>query len=711
MLKLMDLEDRALWEGYRQTTVTNERAERALAALLTAQGTLKRSRGHAKPHPRWSPPCRRAFCRLGCVCASLAKGRRVVTHCRKPACMFGCSCLKHKMVLVRPSLTSPPEPELGDLIGQKAPGEAFPSNSELNTILEAETEVELEVELPVHLHRLWNRKAGEVDPEPLYVPTPVRFDAPLPSADFRVPKPAPFRTYVPRPNPVVRDEDKDPVYLYFESMMTCARVRGYMSKPPPERPLCYCKSVLCSGKEDDPYHYSVHLTAERRPPKDKARAPEPRQAPEEPRRTLEVLSECDWESERGPVLAAVCQRAAQGDLARPFRVGAFLVRPFGPALGREGRRPAPTRCSSAGEEGRAPSDRREAPRRDRAAKGFPFWSDVLPAGLLSAKKKQPGLPAKGLIEVNGKSYSQAKVQLGQMGALHMTSRLAAYLTGRWQPANQKRPVKAPPVSKLTGRGGHESPTSPPACPAGTATLGPAIAALGTSGPGFQPLASPVAPMLLVPVEDPDSDSAAPAGAGSPMPLVPGEGVVLHPVHGPSGGTPLFRHPSGRLVHLVPLDQLHPAPPDPPASSPDAVAHLPQASPPACKSASADTGAPSPSPTTPAPPPCPAETAPKPAPSFLGQRGTQTIRICPGVVVGGSLKGPTAPAGFTPLHVPRGPPRAPRGKPSPREGPALPESGTRRVLARNPAPRRDGQRGSRTFGLQRGTQVTRGHARA
>lgn len=32
----------------------------------------------------------------------------------------------------------------------------------------------------------------------------------------------------------VREEDKDPVYLYFESMMTCARVREYNSNPPPQ---------------------------------------------------------------------------------------------------------------------------------------------------------------------------------------------------------------------------------------------------------------------------------------------------------------------------------------------------------------------------------------------------------------------------------------------------------------------------------------------
>lgn len=32
----------------------------------------------------------------------------------------------------------------------------------------------------------------------------------------------------------MREEDKDPVYLYFESMMTCARVREYNSNPPPQ---------------------------------------------------------------------------------------------------------------------------------------------------------------------------------------------------------------------------------------------------------------------------------------------------------------------------------------------------------------------------------------------------------------------------------------------------------------------------------------------
>lgn len=32
----------------------------------------------------------------------------------------------------------------------------------------------------------------------------------------------------------IREEDKDPVYKYLESMMTCARVREFNSKPPPQ---------------------------------------------------------------------------------------------------------------------------------------------------------------------------------------------------------------------------------------------------------------------------------------------------------------------------------------------------------------------------------------------------------------------------------------------------------------------------------------------
>lgn len=39
------------------------------------------------------------------------------------------------------------------------------------------------------------------------------------------------------------------------------------------------------------------------------------------------------------------------------------------------------------------------------------------------------------LQVNGKSYPIAKLQLGHMGALHPANRLAAYITGRLDPVN------------------------------------------------------------------------------------------------------------------------------------------------------------------------------------------------------------------------------------------------------------------------------------
>lgn len=40
------------------------------------------------------------------------------------------------------------------------------------------------------------------------------------------------------------------------------------------------------------------------------------------------------------------------------------------------------------------------------------------------------------MQVNGKSYSQAKVLLGQLGSLHPVNRIAAFVTGRLQLVRQ-----------------------------------------------------------------------------------------------------------------------------------------------------------------------------------------------------------------------------------------------------------------------------------
>lgn len=44
-----------------------------------------------------------------------------------------------------------------------------------------------------------------------------------------------------------------------------------------------------------------------------------------------------------------------------------------------------------------------------------------------------------LLQVNGKTYPQAKLELGKMGALHPANRLAAYITGRICPVSQSGP--------------------------------------------------------------------------------------------------------------------------------------------------------------------------------------------------------------------------------------------------------------------------------
>lgn len=47
----------------------------------------------------------------------------------------------------------------------------------------------------------------------------------------------------------MREEDKDPVYLYFESMMTCARVREYNSNPPPQIHMFPTKKEMAEPEE------------------------------------------------------------------------------------------------------------------------------------------------------------------------------------------------------------------------------------------------------------------------------------------------------------------------------------------------------------------------------------------------------------------------------------------------------------------------------
>uniref|UniRef100_A0A8C8E890 MAX gene-associated protein n=1 Tax=Otus sunia TaxID=257818 RepID=A0A8C8E890_9STRI len=258
-VKLMDLEDCALWDGKPRTYITEERADISLATLLTAQASLKTKPIH-KIIRRRAPPCNNDFCRLGCICASLALEKRQPTHCRRPDCMFGCTCLKRKVLLVkgasknkkimkkgaRGNLVSSgtqEEQQEGEDVEEDGDGEEdeLKQKDKKKRKRVEYTICDSEPEQPVRNCPLWVKVEGEIDPEPTYIPTPSVIEpvksSLLPNTEVVLPSKhrsssgvKPGRVYTPKPNPVIREEDKDPVYLYFESMMTCARVRAYERK-------------------------------------------------------------------------------------------------------------------------------------------------------------------------------------------------------------------------------------------------------------------------------------------------------------------------------------------------------------------------------------------------------------------------------------------------------------------------------------------------
>ncbi|XP_070325145.1 MAX gene-associated protein isoform X3 [Odocoileus virginianus] len=410
-VKLMDLEDCALWEGKPRTYITEERADVSLTTLLTAQASLKTKPIHTIIRKR-APPCNNDFCRLGCVCSSLALEKRQPAHCRRPDCMFGCTCLKRKVVLVKGGSktkhlqrkSAHRDPVFYDNLGEEQKEEGEEGVKEEEEQLKEKkkrkkleyTICETEPEQPVRHYPLWVKVEGEVDPEPVYIPTPSVIE---PMRPLLLPQPEvssttvkgklltgikPARAYTPKPNPVIREEDKDPVYLYFESMMTCARVRVYERKKEEEREpspspspsfqqqgSCHSSPENCSVKEPASEQQPLKpLTCDLEDDSDKSQEKSwksscnegesastsyvHQRSPGGPTKLIEIISDCNWEEDRNKILSILSQHI----------------------------------------------------------------NSNMPQSL----------------KVNGKSYPQAKLLLGQMGALHPANRLAAYITGRLRPS-------------------------------------------------------------------------------------------------------------------------------------------------------------------------------------------------------------------------------------------------------------------------------------
>ncbi|XP_074091251.1 MAX gene-associated protein isoform X2 [Macrotis lagotis] len=486
-VKLMDLEDCALWEGKPRTYITEERADVSLTTLLTAQASLKTKPIH-KIIKKRAPPCNNDFCRLGCICASLALEKRQPAHCRRPDCMFGCTCLKRKVVLVkgrskkkrllrktarRDSIFS------GTLGDQKKEGGKEVTREE-DRLKEKKkrkkveyTICDTEPEQPIRHYPLWVKVEGEVDPEPVYIPTPSIVEPVKPTV---MPHPEilptssknkltngvkPVRVYTPKPNPVIREEDKDPVYLYFESMMTCARVRVYERKleegeqPSPLRQQSSCQSGTknYNAKEHDSEHQPMKQNVyEMEKDIDKSGEKSWRSScnegessstsymhqtsPGGPTKLIEIISDCNWEEDRNKILSILSQHINSNMPPQSLKVGSFIIELASQRKSRGEKNPpiyssrvkiSMPSCQDRDDTAEnsdsetpdgSPSHRKaddttfeqtnalEALREKlHGGKALPFYAGLSPAGKLVAYKQKPSSRTSGLIEV----ASNAKV--------------------------------------------------------------------------------------------------------------------------------------------------------------------------------------------------------------------------------------------------------------------------------------------------------------
>ncbi|XP_021257643.1 MAX gene-associated protein isoform X3 [Numida meleagris] len=548
-VKLMDLEDCALWDGKPRTYITEERADISLATLLTAQASLKNKPIH-KIIRRRAPPCNNDFCRLGCICASLALEKRQPTHCRRPDCMFGCTCLKRKVLVVkggskhkkilkkavRGNLVfcgSQEEQQEDEDVEEEGVGEEdeMKQKDKKKRKKVEYTICDSEPEKPLRNCPLWVKVEGEIDPEPIYIPTPSVIE-PVKSAVMPNPEVVlsskhrsssgvkTGRVYTPKPNPVIREEDKDPVYLYFESMMTCARVRVYepgkgekkQQKDQKDSRSSFVKmceqGVPSSKKESSKKELSKKESFKKE--SCKKETSETNKDPEKcgeksswsshsegdsssascvhpttpcaPAKLIEIISDCSWNEDCNKILTILSQHI-NCNMPQCLKVGSLIIELASEHKAQDANNPPvyssrvkisvpsyqdndekPESPVSETPDSGVPSCKKaenvqffQAYTLDKlreklhGGKGLPFYAGISPAGKLVVYKRKANMSHSDLIQVNDKRYPQAKLLLGQMGALHPASRLAAYVTGRLRPTVLDISTLSTVISKVASK--------------------------------------------------------------------------------------------------------------------------------------------------------------------------------------------------------------------------------------------------------------------
>ncbi|TSK58026.1 Mitogen-activated protein kinase-binding protein 1 [Bagarius yarrelli] len=590
---LHHMEKEAISHGQNRTHITAARAKFALTALINFTKKNKKPKFHMQTENE--NECSEDFCHLGCVCYSLEREIRGPTHCRRVECMFECSCFKHKVLLLRPPEETPTVQR-----GRKRSVLAFPI---------ADPEREPRPPPALNINSLWKRKTGEHDPEPIFVPVPS--DASKSVSTLRI-----GRKYSSKKVP---DEDKDPVYLYFESMMTCARVREYNSNPPPQIHMFPTKKDM-----KEPEHFNGIGEAGGLPFSQKITETNPTELamkPNEclPTKLLEILSECNWEPHRNLVLSTLFRRMNSDLLSHPFCLAMYKIQLISTTIKGAGRSSTVTYkvCISRADEKEMTNDlqapvkkstkkslkgveskllkpceaqaqkgtvdtnpgskssmsmenQQRKPLAKRLLRQLFFLNGASP-GYLKADIRKPGTPSHGLIKVNGKSYSKAKLQLGKLGALHPVNRIAAYVTGRLVPRLRDQTKIVGNTSKrCLSKGGPKPKSStgnvanlsnlPLTGPPLASVLEPNTASSNTMGP--PPGTTPVVPdgtrFVIVPVT-PSNSAAAPLAesvTGSTLP--PGQQVILQPVTGMPGSTFVCQY-NGQMIQLKPISSHHQPP--------------------------------------------------------------------------------------------------------------------------------------------------------
>ncbi|XP_069340608.1 MAX gene-associated protein isoform X3 [Eulemur rufifrons] len=615
-VKLMDLEDCALWEGKPRTYITEERADVSLTTLLTAQASLKTKPIHTIIRKR-APPCNNDFCRLGCVCSSLALEKRQPAHCRRPDCMFGCTCLKRKVVLVKGGSktkhfqrkSAHRDPVSYDTLGEEAKEEEEGVREEEEQLKEKKkrkkleyTICETEPEQPVRHYPLWVKVEGEVDPEPVYIPTPSVIE---PMKPLLLPQPEvlsttvkgklltgikPARAYTPKPNPMIREEDKDPVYLYFESMMTCARVRVYERKkeeqrqpspspsPSPsfqQQSSCHSSPENCTVKEPDSEQQPLkQLTCDLEDDSDKSQEKSwksscnegessstsymHQRSPGGPTKLIEIISDCNWEEDRNKILSILSQHI-NSNMPQSLKVGSFIIELASQRKSRGEKNPPVyssrvkiSMPSCQDQDDMAEKSGSETPdgplspgkmddisavqtdaldsvrERLHGGKGLPFYAGLSPAGKLVAYKRKPSSSTSGLIQV----ASNAKVAASRKPRTLLPSTSNSKMASS-SGTTTNRPGKNLKAFVPAKRPIENAPQIPVAVPQ--------VSPNTVKRPGPR--------LLLIPVQQ-----GSPTLRAVPNTQLQGHRMVLQPIRSPSGMN-LFRHPNGQIVQLLPLHQL------------------------------------------------------------------------------------------------------------------------------------------------------------